>query len=341
MLAWAWLPIAWAASLRGVGLWDHDRGDQSDASWDAVAASARATLETLVHDVEVEMGKCTAANAGCDEQATKQQAAQLHRYKTALAEFAKVEQSSVVSELKKAQGDRDGLRATVAKLKTVVLGTELGAQSLVRQKQLIEQEQEHMAADRDRATATLSEAEAKLAAAQQDAEDKENAAMLWATEVQSIARAAQLSDQYAEAMYATGVEKFSHAKAKEERAEQLLHRAGTLADKIEGHLSPESIVEHEHQAPSSGGWGSADATTTTTAAPEADKAEEAEQEEPATSLAAAPPRAARSATDARIARWRASAAPAQAKARKAAAPPAGDEEMDGIDQELQELGLDA
>merc|ERR1719160_1841154 len=113
----------------------------------------------------------------------------------------------------------------------------------------------HNQDDQDRAEAALKEAERKVVVTEAEADAKSKDVEVWATEVQSIVRAAQLSDQYADAMYAAGVEKMSHASAKEERAEHLLKKAGTLADRIEGHLAPKPIVQNEHDAPSSGGWG--------------------------------------------------------------------------------------
>jgi hypothetical protein len=87
--------------------------------------------------------------------------------------------------------------------------------------------------------------------------DKEKAAEVWATEVRAIERAAQLGDQYSEAMYATGLEKHAKAKEKEKRAEDLLKRADALADRVEKKMEPPGIVAEEHEDNvSDNNWGS-------------------------------------------------------------------------------------
>merc|ERR1719478_300996 len=127
---------------------------------------------------------------------------------------------------------------------------------LKRQEESLTEQIAQVKADEKTTIRSLGQAERKLLAAQSDVQDKMNSAEVWATEIRSIERAAQLGDQYAEAMYASGVEKHSEATAKEKRAKDLLRRADRLADRIDERLSPPRIVEEEHEKkPSSSGWG--------------------------------------------------------------------------------------
>merc|ERR1719478_1134479 len=127
---------------------------------------------------------------------------------------------------------------------------------LKRQEESLTEQIAQVKADEKTTIRSLGQAERKLLAAQSDVQDKMNAAEVWATEIRSIERAAQLGDQYAEAMYASGVEKHAEAKEKEKRAKDILKRADKLADRIDERLSPPRIVHEEHdEAPSNNGWG--------------------------------------------------------------------------------------
>merc|ERR1719478_391912 len=127
---------------------------------------------------------------------------------------------------------------------------------LKKQEEFLTEQLAQIKADEKTTVSALGQAERKLLAAKSDVQDKRNAAEVWATEIRSIERAAQLGDQYAEAMYAAGVEKHSEANAKEKRAKDLLKRADKLADRIDERLSPPKIVHEEQaEAPSSSGWG--------------------------------------------------------------------------------------
>merc|ERR1719440_851528 len=144
----------------------------------------------------------------------------------------------------------------VGSLRAVLAGTSYSEDQLEKQEEFLTQQIAQIKADEKVTIASLGQAERKLLAAQSDVQDKREAAEVWATEIRSIERAAQLGDQYAEAMYASGVEKHPEAKEKEKRAKDILKRADKLADRIDERLSPPSIVEEEHEEkPSSSGWG--------------------------------------------------------------------------------------
>jgi hypothetical protein len=249
--------VAWA----GLRARSPDAADQpvrllaapEDEALESVATRTRLALETLVADAEKKVRAC---EDGCTKDESQKLAAQLHRYETAMEQMQGYANTTVLNELHASRAVEADAAKRVANLRAVLSGTTYTEDMLKRQEESLTEQIAQVKADEKTTIRSLGQAERKLLAAQSDVQDKMNSAEVWATEIRSIERAAQLGDQYAEAMYASGIEKHSEAEAKEKRAKDLLRRADKLADRIDEHLSPPRIVhEEQEKKPSSEGWG--------------------------------------------------------------------------------------
>jgi hypothetical protein len=245
--------VAWAGLLARSP--DAAPAAPDDEGLENVATRTRVALETLVAEAQQKVRAC---EDGCTKDESQKLAAQLHRYQTALEQLSEYanDNSTVLRELAASRIVEAKQKDNVANLRAVLSGSHYAEDTLEKQEEFLTEQIAQVKADEKTTIRALGQAERKLLAAQSDVQSKKDAAEVWATEILSIKRAAQLGDQYAEAMYASGVEKHAEAKEKEKRAKDLLKRADKLADRIDERLSPPSIVEEEHEdKPSSSGWG--------------------------------------------------------------------------------------
>jgi hypothetical protein len=182
--------VAFAAAAAWAGLLARspDAPAENEAL-ESVATRTRVALETLISDAQEKVRAC---QEGCSKDESQKLAAQLHRYQTALEQLSEYGNTTVMDELRASRTVEAKASKRVANLRAVLSGTAYAEDMLEKQEEFLTQQLAQTKADEKTTIQSLGQAERGLLAAQSDVQDKMNAAEVWATEIRSIERAAQL-----------------------------------------------------------------------------------------------------------------------------------------------------
>jgi len=311
------LPLA-CASLRGSGHTHNVLLKKRDAS---VAADAHAELETMIHDAESSMEAAQACTGEKCEEDVRINSAKLHRYETAMEELGQIENSSIVIDLHKSKEKYATVKANMAQLEALRSSSILHLDMIEKEEKALLAHKKQIQQDLTGVEEVLRGAATEMSGSDADVQTKQEEAISWEAQVRAIVRAAQLSDQFADSVYAAGIEKHSEAAAAQSRADNLLRRAGELADRVDSAMTPPAIIEDHDSSITVGGWGSGNSSTESEVEPTEPASFVHADTEAAPAAAAAAADAEASADDEEAAAPEAASAPEAAPAPEAAAAP--------------------